>query len=200
MTYADILVALHEEVTRSSRIHPIFPTDPYRRLRILVEEVGEIAKASDPATIDYNNLRTELIQVGATIFRWLNQEDMKSETNTDMHYPRRAVRVGGEGGDSGIPVPVSEYPMGGTNRIGERGTHGNLGREADQDATTPNRVGQPPDEAYYRGRGIHPSANTGSGDRLGESSDRGGHSGTPVHRPPSIPSPTGTPADSRKGE
>lgn len=56
---------------------------PDRKLRVLVEEVGEVAKAIDDletvkSRIRLDNLRAELVQVAAVAVAWLESLEVKS--------------------------------------------------------------------------------------------------------------------------
>jgi NTP pyrophosphatase (non-canonical NTP hydrolase) len=72
---------MSKELKRAKVIHPSLPADPNRRLRILVEEVGEVAQAIDQDANPHRSAveptgpnhytKEELAQVAATAIRWI---------------------------------------------------------------------------------------------------------------------------------
>lgn len=62
-----IISGIIDERLRQDNIHPDFPGE--KRLAILMEEVGEVAKAIQNGDIE--NLKEELIQVASVCVRWL---------------------------------------------------------------------------------------------------------------------------------
>lgn len=69
-----IMLAISNDVERAEQLHPNYPTDNFKRLAILMEEAGEVAKEvndiewKDKSTED---LKTELIQTAAMCIRFL---------------------------------------------------------------------------------------------------------------------------------
>jgi NTP pyrophosphatase (non-canonical NTP hydrolase) len=61
----DILKAMIAERRRQDMLHPDNDVGDY--LSIIIEEIGEVAKAMQGE----GNIQEELIQVGATAIRWL---------------------------------------------------------------------------------------------------------------------------------
>jgi len=57
------------ERKRQNKLHPNFGKTDSEKLMILVEEVGEVAKAIQEGDVD--NLKEELVQVAAVAQRWL---------------------------------------------------------------------------------------------------------------------------------
>lgn len=86
MTRDEIFELINQERARQDILHPRWLGDDHG-LSVLVEEVGEVAKglyeaknAKDDESESFwiSNLESELIQVGAVIFRWLeNRKDEK---------------------------------------------------------------------------------------------------------------------------
>lgn len=67
---------IKREIKAAEDKHGTLPPDPLRRLRILTEEVGEVARELDPVSfkghaVFSSGLIDELAQVGATVVRWL---------------------------------------------------------------------------------------------------------------------------------
>jgi len=81
MTHSQIWTAILKERARQEKKFPgrtIADVPPLMKLRILVEEVGEVAEAMD--TLDANtvrNLKDELIQVAAVAVGWLESVDKR---------------------------------------------------------------------------------------------------------------------------
>lgn len=75
MRKSKILEAIEKERARQDVLHPCFFSNDYegdlKRLSVLMEEIGEIAKAlnemNDEEKVD------EIIQATAVLFRWLEQ-------------------------------------------------------------------------------------------------------------------------------
>lgn len=65
----NIVTAILSERLRQDRIHPDNDLGDY--LSILMEEVGEVARAIQLNDID--NLKEELIQVSAVCMRWMEE-------------------------------------------------------------------------------------------------------------------------------
>lgn len=59
---------LHDELSRQFVKFPRFPADDLTALRVIVEEVGEVARALD--TLDDENLKEEILQIAAVCIRW----------------------------------------------------------------------------------------------------------------------------------
>ena len=72
MNKETILEWILVERNRQDVIHPFFPSKDFEKLSILLEEVGEVAKALNEK--DEENLKEELIQVAAVCMRWLESE------------------------------------------------------------------------------------------------------------------------------
>jgi NTP pyrophosphatase (non-canonical NTP hydrolase) len=64
-----ILEELVRERKRQNMLHSTFPKDEFKRLGILLEEVGEVAKGLNDGNKE--NLKEELIQVASVCVRWL---------------------------------------------------------------------------------------------------------------------------------
>ena len=66
--------ALLTELRRAHDLHPLWPTDPYRVLAIIGEELGEAQQAALDATYHgqpWSRYEVELVQVGAMVLRAL---------------------------------------------------------------------------------------------------------------------------------
>lgn len=76
-----VLGEVRREMQRAKDEHGPLSTDPLRALRVLVEEVGEVADAiSETGTDGEAHLAQELRQVAATAMIWLeNLESFKNK-------------------------------------------------------------------------------------------------------------------------
>jgi len=70
LRYQQALAAIKAEVARAERLHPAWPADPWVRLDVLAEEVGEVSRARLDGSPP-RELVAELSQVGAVAMRWL---------------------------------------------------------------------------------------------------------------------------------
>lgn len=78
MTRDEIFAAINQERERQNEIHPLWRGNQHG-LSVLVEEIGEVARALYEMTASYaldpeaweKNLREELIQSSAVCVRWL---------------------------------------------------------------------------------------------------------------------------------
>lgn len=69
-----IVDAIFDELGRAQRLHPVWPCDTIHQAAILSEEAGEVVKAANNYVYhggDMQQIRNELVQVGAMVVRML---------------------------------------------------------------------------------------------------------------------------------
>lgn len=219
-----ILEAVEEESIRAATRKSMTPyLDPNSALRILMEEVGEVAEEINPYKIHTDTgMDTELIQVASVAINWLYQREIQRREQHAVRYESKfqinnaqanIADSGGAGGAMGVgiqgdggctPLQDQKREMGGKDGNSERGAHGDVaggtrGIPA-ENATITDRVGEPPDEISYRGWRVRPPTNISLGNRTYILTNWDRYTRTSVYRLEGEPTPPGAHGSGETGK
>ena len=86
MEYRKVLDLIAEELGKAEEKFPGFPEDPIHAAAVVMEEAGELVRASLQETYAYgNNMQEEAIQTAAMAIRFLlNIEKMKKRPSVQV--------------------------------------------------------------------------------------------------------------------